>query len=108
MNIVWSYGTAREEESLRVQGPYRRGCSGKVLVTVLFSCTTPLIRHDMSDSVRSGPLLLAVAAGPFARIDDGIQGRAEDVLRLPAASGGQIAVHPSVFPSVIDAVPAGG
>ena len=41
-------------------------------------------------------------------MDDGIQGRAEDVLRLPAASGGQIAVQPIVFHRVMDAVPAGG
>jgi phenylacetate-CoA ligase len=44
---------------------------------------------------------------PFALID-GIQGRVEDVLRFPAAAGGQVSVQPIVFHRVMDAVPAGG
>jgi phenylacetate-CoA ligase len=79
----------------------------KVLVTVLFSRAMPLIRYEMSDSVRLAPSHRCPCGRPFALID-GIQGRAEDVLHLPAASGGQVSVQPIVFHRVMDAVPAGG
>jgi phenylacetate-CoA ligase len=79
----------------------------KVLVTVLFSRTMPLIRYEMSDSVRPATSPHCPCGRPFALID-GIQGRAEDVLRFPATSGGQVSVQPIVFHRVMDAVPAGG
>jgi phenylacetate-CoA ligase len=79
----------------------------KVLVTVLFSRTMPLIRYEMSDSVRPASSPQCPCGRPFALID-GIQGRAEDVLRFPATSGGQVSVQPIVFHRVMDAVPAGG
>jgi putative adenylate-forming enzyme len=79
----------------------------KVLVTVLFSRTMPLIRYEMSDSVRPATSPHCTCGRPFALID-GIQGREEDVLRFPAASGGQVSVQPIVFHRVMDAVPAGG
>jgi phenylacetate-CoA ligase len=37
-----------------------------------------------------------------------VQGRAGDVLRFPATSGGQVMVQPLVFHRVMDGVPAGG
>ena len=78
----------------------------KVLITVLTSRTQPLIRYELSDSVR-----LAAEPSksnlPFARID-GIQGRTEDILHLPAVSGGEIAVHPITFHHVLDSLPASG
>jgi phenylacetate-CoA ligase len=79
----------------------------KVLVTVLFSRTMPLIRYEMSDSVRPASSPHCPCGRPFALVD-GIQGRAEDVLRFPATSGGQVSVQPVVFHRVMDAVPAGG
>jgi phenylacetate-CoA ligase len=79
----------------------------KVLVTVLFSRTMPLIRYEMSDSVRSATSPHCPCGRPFALID-GIQGREEDVLHFPAKSGGQVSVQPIVFHRVMDAVPAGG
>jgi phenylacetate-CoA ligase len=78
----------------------------KVLVTALFNRTQPLIRYELSDSVR----LAASASGrhlPFARLD-GIQGRTEDILHLPGRSGGDVAVHPLTFHRVMDATPASG
>ena len=78
-----------------------------VLVTVLFSRTIPLIRYEMSDSVRPSTDPYCPCGRPFHLID-GIQGRTEDVLRFPATSGGQIAVQPIVFHRVMDGVPAGG
>lgn len=78
----------------------------KLLITVLFSRTQPLIRYELSDSVR-----LAAESGsprlPFARID-GIQGRTEDILHLPAVFGGEVAVHPITFHHVLDSLPVSG
>jgi phenylacetate-coenzyme A ligase PaaK-like adenylate-forming protein len=79
----------------------------KVLVTVLFSRTMPLIRYEMSDSVRPASSPHCPCGRPFALIDS-IQGREEDVLRFPAKSGGQVSVQPIIFHRVMDAVPAGG
>jgi phenylacetate-CoA ligase len=79
----------------------------KVLVTVLFSRTMPLIRYEMSDSVRPASSPHCPCGRPFALIY-GIQGREEDVLRFPAKSGGQVSVQPIIFHRVMDAVPAGG
>ncbi|HEX6708685.1 MAG TPA: hypothetical protein VF068_00010 [Rubrobacter sp.] len=78
----------------------------KVLVTVLFSRTMPLIRYEMSDSVKPALSPHCPCGRPFHLID-GVQGRAEDVLRFPAASGGEVSVQPIVFHRVMDAVPAG-
>ncbi len=78
----------------------------KLLVTVLFNRTQPLIRYEISDSVR-----LAVEPSehpwPFAKID-GIQGRSEDILHLPATSGGDVAVHPLTFHRALDTAPTSG
>ena len=78
----------------------------KVLITTLFGRTQPLIRYELSDSVR-----LAAEPGsvhlPFVRID-GIQGRTEDILRLPAVSGSDVAVHPITFHHVLDSLPVSG
>jgi phenylacetate-CoA ligase len=78
----------------------------KVLITTLFSRTQPLIRYELSDSIR-----LAADTGssrlPFAKID-GIQGRTEDILRLAGVSGGEVAVHPITFHHVLDSLPVSG
>jgi phenylacetate-coenzyme A ligase PaaK-like adenylate-forming protein len=78
----------------------------KVLNTTLFSRTQPLIRYELSDSVR-----LAAENGsadlPFRKID-GIQGRTEDMVRLPGVSGGEVAVHPITFHHVLDSLPVSG
>lgn len=78
----------------------------KVLITVFASRTQPLIRYELSDSVR-----LAVDPGrlgwPFARIEE-IQGRTEDILRLPDVSGGEVSVHPITFHHVLDSLPVSG
>jgi phenylacetate-CoA ligase len=64
----------------------------KVLLTNLVQATQPLIRYELSDAVqledgvdRSGR--------PYDRIAR-IDGRSDDVLRLPAVGGGDVAVHP--------------
>ena len=91
------------DESNRPVPPGEFGA--KVLVTVLFSRTQPLIRYEMSDSVR-----LSSAVCPCGRsfpLLDAIQGRREDVLTLPARDGGTVGIHPNVFHDVLDRVPAG-
>ncbi len=87
--------------------PVPAGVSGdKLLVTTLFSRTQPLIRYELRDRLR-----LATEPCPsghrFALIDR-VEGRSEDLLRLPAAAGGTRAVHPLVFHRVMDSVPASG
>jgi phenylacetate-CoA ligase len=78
----------------------------KLRITTLFSRTQPLIRYELSDSVRlaRGP---GTGGWPFARID-GIQGRTSDVLRLAARSGGEVAVHPITFHHLLDSLPVSG
>lgn len=87
--------------------PVQPGVYGdKLLITVLFSRTQPLIRYELSDSV----LLLPDTGSsslPFARID-GIQGRTEDILHLPEVSGTEVAVHPITFHHVLDSLPVSG
>jgi phenylacetate-CoA ligase len=77
----------------------------KLLITVLFGRTQPLIRYELSDSVRLAGRQCPCGR-PFALID-GIQGRMEDILRLPAASGGEVPIDPVVFDQVMDRLPAG-
>jgi phenylacetate-CoA ligase len=83
-------------------GPVPIGEFGtRLLVTVLFSRTQPLIRYEMSDRVRA-------AAGscpdrlPYSLIG-GIEGREEEVLAL-----GGITVHPNVFHGVMDRLEVDG
>jgi phenylacetate-coenzyme A ligase PaaK-like adenylate-forming protein len=77
----------------------------KLLITVLFSRTQPLIRYELSDSVRrvDGQ---CPCGRPFGLID-GIQGRMEDILRFPASGGGEVPVDPVVFDQVLDRLPSG-
>jgi phenylacetate-coenzyme A ligase PaaK-like adenylate-forming protein len=64
----------------------------RVLLTNLVNRTQPLIRYELSDAVElaSGP---DPSGRPFDRIVR-IDGRSDDVLRLPAKGGGTVAVHP--------------
>jgi len=64
----------------------------KVLLTNLVNRTQPLIRYELLDSVElaEGP---DPSGRPFDRIAR-IEGRSDDVLRLPARGGGVVAVHP--------------
>jgi phenylacetate-CoA ligase len=78
----------------------------KLLVTILFSFTQPLIRYELNDSVR-----LAVDACecglPFGVLE-AIQGRVEDALSLPRSAGGRVPVQPLVFNRVMDVLPLSG
>jgi len=87
--------------------PVEPGAFGeKLLVTVLFSRTQPLIRYEISDSVR-----FAVRPPdcrlPFLTID-GVQGRREDVLVLAGTDSAPVEVHPNAFHDVMDGIPSNG
>src|SRR4029079_19115348 len=78
----------------------------RLLVTVLFSRTLPLIRYEMTDRVT-----LATQPCPDGlpfRLLASIEGRTDDILTLPAAEGGTIRIHPVVFHRVLDLLDAAG
>ncbi|MFP5368139.1 MAG: phenylacetate--CoA ligase family protein [Actinomycetes bacterium] len=79
--------------------------AAKLLVTVLFSRTLPLIRYEISDSLTLGGRGCACGRS-FTLLQD-IEGRLEDVLTLPG-KGGTATVHPIVFHHVLDQQSAGG
>lgn len=84
--------------------PVPKGSTGaKLLVTVLFSRTQPLIRYEMSDSVTLSTEPCDCGL-PFATIRS-IEGRVEDTLMLAGATGGTVRVHPNVFHRVLERVP---
>ena len=74
-----------------------------VLITTLFSRTQPLIRYELNDSIRlaSG----ACPSGHVFGVVDGIRGRVEDLLELPALAGGRVTVEPLVFSRIMDIMP---
>jgi phenylacetate-CoA ligase len=79
----------------------------KVLLTVLFSRTQPLIRYEVSDRVILSSRAHCLCGRPFALLE-GIEGRAPEVLHFPARTGGEVAVHPLVLYRVMASVSASG
>jgi phenylacetate-CoA ligase len=77
----------------------------RILVTVLFSRTLPLIRYEMSDSVAVGGR--GCPCGRSFSVLAGVAGRVEDVLRMPGAEG-EVSVHPNVFHAVLDGATRAG
>lgn len=76
----------------------------RLLVTVLFSRTLPLIRYEMTDRVT-----LATEPCPDGlpfRLLESIEGRTDDIVMLPASAGGSIRIHPVVFHHVLDLLDA--
>jgi phenylacetate-coenzyme A ligase PaaK-like adenylate-forming protein len=67
----------------------------KVLLTNLVNRTQPLIRYELEDSIELADGFPADGS-PFRRIAR-IQGRTEEILRLRAVDGGEVAVHPYVL-----------
>jgi phenylacetate-coenzyme A ligase PaaK-like adenylate-forming protein len=78
------------DESNRPVAPGTLG--SKVLLTNLVNRAQPLIRYELSDAIRLevGP---DPSGRPFDRIAR-IDGRSDDVLRVPGAAGGAVSVHP--------------
>ncbi|HXK19075.1 MAG TPA: hypothetical protein VNG33_14785 [Polyangiaceae bacterium] len=81
--------------------PVAPGVAGsRLLVTVLFSRTLPLIRYELTDRVRLATE--ACACGRPFRLLAEIEGRTDDVIELPAAAGGSVRLHPIVFHRALD------
>lgn len=64
----------------------------KLLLTNLFNRTQPIIRYELTDMVAidSAPC----ACGRNLRRVVSLEGRSDDILRLPGQAGGQVAIHP--------------
>ena len=76
----------------------------KVLLTSLVNRAQPLIRYELTDAIvlAEGP---DPSGRPYLRIAR-VDGRSGDILRFPAATGGEVAVHPyrlrSPFSAMLD------
>ena len=80
----------------------------KVLVTVLFSRTLPLIRYEMGDSLQLAAGSHDCSCGrPYALIS-GIQGRQQEALAFAGADGHSRTVQPLVFHHAMDSVTSAG
>lgn len=75
----------------------------KVLVTVLFSRTQPLIRYAMSDTISLSDS--SCECGRRFGLLGAIEGRAEDALMMMGAGGTSTKVHPNVFHKVLEPLP---
>lgn len=77
----------------------------KILVTVLFSRTLPLIRYEMSDSVCLAAQQFSGDV-PFARMEE-IQGRMEEIITLLPNDGVQHVLQPNFFHHLMENLPVG-
>jgi phenylacetate-coenzyme A ligase PaaK-like adenylate-forming protein len=68
---------------------------GRVLVTTLTNRVQPLIRFEIPDVMRLDPAPCRCGRTLVRAL--AVEGRADDVLRLPAADGTRVAVHPLQF-----------
>ncbi|HWD47289.1 MAG TPA: phenylacetate--CoA ligase family protein [Actinomycetota bacterium] len=75
----------------------------KLLVTNLVNRTQPLLRYEVSDMVAMAPEPCPCGR-PF-RLLRGIEGRNDDILHLPAAAGGTVAVHPLALRGALAGIP---
>ena len=75
----------------------------RLVVTVLFSRTIPLIRYELSDlvAISSDP---CPCGRPFAMLK-GVQGRQEDVVQLLDFHGDSVTIHPNLFHGVMEGFP---
>ncbi len=69
----------------------------RLLVTNLFNRTLPLIRYELDDLVTLSPD--PCPCGRPLRVIAALEGRSDDVLHLPGAAGGTVAVHPHALRS---------
>ena len=72
----------------------------RLLVTVLFARTLPLIRYELSDGVRLHTEACPCGR-PFARIT-GVDGRVSETLWLRSAQGDPVTISPVVIHEVMD------
>jgi phenylacetate-CoA ligase len=77
----------------------------RILVTVLFSRTLPLIRYELTDSIRLSRERCSCGL-PFALLET-VEGRTEDTLTLPGRHG-PVRVHPNVFHNALETLAPNG
>jgi phenylacetate-coenzyme A ligase PaaK-like adenylate-forming protein len=81
--------------------PVPPGTTGvRLLVTVLFSRTLPLIRYELTDRVCLAERQCSCSR-PFQLVA-AIEGRTDDIIALRGWDGGNVRVHPVVFHRVLD------
>jgi phenylacetate-CoA ligase len=78
----------------------------RLLVTVLFGRTLPLIRYELHDSVRLAEGWCS--CGRPYRLLDRVAGRSEETISLPGPGGRSVAVHPVVIHGVMDGLRVAG
>ena len=76
----------------------------KVLLTNLVNLTQPLIRYELSDSTVLAPDP-DPSGRPWIRITR-VDGRSDDILRLPAREGGEVRIHPYRLRAPLGRMPA--
>jgi phenylacetate-CoA ligase len=87
--------------------PVPPGVAGdRLLVTVLFSRTLPLIRYELTDRVRLATK--ACPCGRSFRLLAAVEGRTDQLLRLPGRDGSRRPVHPVLFHRALELVDAAG
>lgn len=74
----------------------------KLLITVLFSRTQPLIRYQISDSIKISNRKCSCGIN-FPIIEE-IQGRSDQIIYLKSIQNENIAVHPVIFYNIMDLV----
>jgi phenylacetate-CoA ligase len=76
---------------------------GRLVMTSFLRRSQPLIRYELGDlaELDTGP---CPCGRSFARLT-AVEGRADDVLRLPAPDGATVAVHPIAIRSPLSGVP---
>ncbi|MEO7020386.1 MAG: hypothetical protein ABI234_09580, partial [Ktedonobacteraceae bacterium] len=79
----------------------------KVLLTVLFRRTQPLIRYEVSDLVQVSTQERCPCGRPFALLES-VQGRTPDVLYFLSSNGKEEGVYPYLFHNTLDALPISG
>jgi phenylacetate-coenzyme A ligase PaaK-like adenylate-forming protein len=88
--------------------PVPPGAQGdKVLLTVLFRRTQPLIRYEVGDLVCTSTIERCPCGRPFALIE-AIQGRMIEMLYLPSSTGGEERISPYLFEAAFDLLPVSG
>jgi phenylacetate-coenzyme A ligase PaaK-like adenylate-forming protein len=79
----------------------------KVLLTVLFRRTQPLIRYDISDLVQTSRLERCSCGRPFTLMEN-VQGRVVEIISLPSTTGGEERIFPYLFSSLFNPLPVSG
>jgi phenylacetate-CoA ligase len=81
--------------------PMPRGITGaRLLVTVLFSRTLPLIRYELTDRVCLSDQQCSCSRS--FQLVAAIEGRTDDIIALRGRDGGNVRIHPVVFHRVLD------